>query len=706
MSLFKLSAAVVVAAIPRIDALANEQEEVIDEIVVEGQILSTDRLNSVKTPTPIIDVPQSLSILTDVQIKNQAFQNFGDVLRYTPGLSISQGEGHRDAIIIRGIQTTADFFIDGVRDDVQYFRPLYNAQQIEVLRGPNALLFGRGGGGGVINRVQKTAIVGEQFTTLSLGADSFGSGVTSADWNAGLSDNVGFRLNGYYQSLENHRDFYEGNSFALNPTFTFELADATRATVSYEYVDDDRTVDRGVPSQNVDGGPDVPLIAFDDTFFGSADANRTTLEASILRSRIEHTFSDKLKANVTANYADYKKTYQNLYASEEVVVSGGSIAEVELDGYRDTTDRQNLILQANMVAEFDIGKMGHTFLAGFEVGNQETANARVDNLFSTNGDDQMFIPFSDPLVIPDFGFVNPVRDRYSDVTFASFYMQDQIDLTEQFKVVIGARFDQFNIDVFDAIEDADGDAVDGSFKRDDEEVTPRLGLIYKPMDNVSVYASYSETFLPRSGDQFLTLNLDSESTRPQFFENTEIGLKWDLRSDLSLTAALFNLDRESYTSVDPDDPSQITVIDASETSGSEVQLVGSFTERWSISTSYAHLDGKVQVVGGGGNDGNATRQTPDNMFSIWNNYQYSDKLSFGFGATYQDSFFVREDNSVAVPGYTRVDAAVYYSLSDRVRLQANIENLLDERYYPDAHSNDNISTGEPLNARVSLTLDF
>ncbi len=683
-----------------------EEDEPLDEILVQGQYLSIDKLNSVKTPTPIIDVPQSLSILTAEQIDEQAFQNFGDVLRYTPGLSISQGEGHRDAIIIRGIQTTADFFIDGVRDDVQYFRPLYNAEQVEVLRGSNALLFGRGGGGGVINRVQKKAIVGDQFSAIKLGADSLGAGVTSIDSNVGLSDTVGLRLNAYYQSLGNHRDFYDGDSFAINPTMTIALGAATTATLSYEYVDDDRVVDRGVPSQNVDDGPDVPLIGFEDTFFGSADQNFTTLEASIFRARVEHEFSENMRGNVTAHYADYDKLYQNLYASEEVSVVNGAFPDVELDGYRDTTTRENLILQANLVAEFETGSLGHTFLIGAEFGDQTTANARFDNVFADNGDDQLVIPFTDPLAIPAFEFANLVRDRDSDVTFSSFYMQDQIDLSDQFKVVLGLRIDQFDIEVFDTIEANDGDGVDGNFTRDDSEVTPRLGFIYKPQENISVYASYSETFLPRSGDQFLTLNLDSEGTRPQFFENKEIGLKWDLRPDLSLTTSLFILERESYTSIDPEDQTQIIVIEGSETSGFEIQLAGNITDRFSLTAGYASLDGEVELADGSGNDGNATRQTPDNMLSFWGNYAVTDRLALALGATYQDSFFVREDNSVEVPDFTRVDAGVYYTVSESMSIQLNIENLLDEDYYPDAHSNDNISTGEPINARLSLRIDF
>ena len=131
--------------------------------------------------------------------------------------------------------------------------------------------------------------------------------------------------------------------------------------------------------------------------------------------------------------------------------------------------------------------------------------------------------------------------------------------------------------MLDNIEQNDGDGVDGNFAREDEEVTPRLGFIYKPADNLSIYASYSETFLPRSGDQFLTLNLDTESTRPQFFENREIGLKWDIRPGLALTTAIFELERESYTSIDPEDQTQVIVIEGSTTQGFEAQLSGDLT---------------------------------------------------------------------------------------------------------------------------------
>ncbi|MBV7256589.1 TonB-dependent siderophore receptor [Pacificimonas sp. WHA3] len=675
------------------------------EIIVKGQYLSIDKLNAVKTPTPLIDIPQSLSIIDSRRIADQAFTSIGDITRYTPGVSASQGEGHRDAIIIRGNQTTADFFIDGLRDDVQYYRPLYNLEQVEILRGANALLFGRGGGGGVINRVTKRADFSETFTGVTASVDTFGSVYLAGDLNFAASDSAAVRLNGYYTGFDNHRDFVGGDAFALNPTVTLKAGANTDIVLSYEYVDDDRTIDRGVPSQNVANGPDVPLKGFDRTFFGSPDANYTTLQAHIVKAHVDHTFSDSLRGNFTAQYADYDKLYQNLFASEEVVVTNGTFPSVELDGYRDITKRQNLIMQANLVGEFDTGSFGHTLLFGFEYGDQDSKNSRADNLFAQNGDDQIVIPFTDPLNIPAFSFPVLGRNRASQVEFLSIYLQDQVDVTDWLKIVGGLRFDRFDIDVTDIIEVNDGaaDGNDGLLSRKDEEITPRIGFILKPQETLSIYGSYSESFLPRSGDQFLTLSPTSEALEPQKFENLEIGAKWDIRDGLSATLALFRLEQQSVTTVDPLDQGSSIILPGVVTDGIELTLTGRLTDKWSLNTGFSYLDGDVD---GGTLDGNKTRQTPETMVSLWSQYQATEQLGLGLGLTHQSSFFVREDNSVRVPGYTRLDAAVFYDVSDALRLQLNVENLTNTDYFPDAHSNDNISTGKPLNARFTISGRF
>ena len=197
---------------------AQDSEAEVEEIVVKGNVLYSDQVNALKTPVPVLDVPQTVSIVTDEDILKQGFRQIGDIVRYTPGVNTSQGEGHRDAVVFRGVRSTADFFQDGVRDDVQYYRSLYNVEQVEILRGPNALLFGRGGTGGVINRVTKKAVMDQQFGSVDFGMDSFGANDLALDYNMQGSGNAAFRFMMHSDSLENHRDHYDGDRLGINPT--------------------------------------------------------------------------------------------------------------------------------------------------------------------------------------------------------------------------------------------------------------------------------------------------------------------------------------------------------------------------------------------------------------------------------------------------------------------------------------------------------
>lgn len=670
-----------------------------DVIVVNGQFLANEKFSAMKTKTPLIDVPQSLSVVSSAQIESQSFIDMGDILRYTPGTSIGQGEGHRDQITIRGQNTTADFFIDGLRDDVQYFRPLYNLEQVEILRGSNALIFGRGGGGGVINRVTKSAKVGEEFSAGSAGVDSFGAFNISSDVNVGIDDRFGFRLNAFYESLNNHRDEFDGDRFAINPTFTAEFTPDTKVKLSYEYVNDDRVVDRGVPSLN-----GVPLRGFDNTFFGDPELNLTTLEAHIVRGQIDHSFTESLSFNATVQYANYDKLYQNLFP----VGFDQNAGNVSLDGYRDATDRQNFISQANLVGEFDTAGLGHTLLIGAEYGDQQTENSRRDSFFADSADDQITFIFSDPLDIPSVSFPVFNRNRESDVDFLSFYAQDQIDVGEFVKIVAGIRYDRFDINVIDRIEVNDGaaDGNDGLLERVDEEISPRLGLIVKPRENISLYASYSQSFLPRSGDQFLTLSLTNEALEPEKFKNYEIGFKYDINDDLSVTSSIFQLDRDSGTTVDPNDAGNLILI-GSRTKGFEFTVNGQITENWSINAGYSYLDANERGRFVGNAIMNRTlSQVPEHMFSLWNQYNVNENLGVGLGVTHQAAQFASISNAVELPDFTRVDVAVYYKLSDQLQVQLNVENLLDTDYFPAAHNDNNISTGEPLNARFTIRAQF
>ena len=240
----------------------------------------------------------------------------------------------------------------------------------------------------------------------------------------------------------------------------------------------------------------------------------------------------------------------------------------------------------------------------------------------------------------------------------------------------------------------------------DSQVSPRAGVIYKPTDDISVYASYSKSFLPRSGDQFLTLSLSSAALDAEEFENKELGIKWNYSDRLSVTAAVFDVERENGTAQDPNNP-EASILTGTKTSGFEIQVVGNLTDKWSINAGYSNLDG--EEMGRVVNAQIANRdlaQLPEHMLTIWNQYEISDQWRVGLGLIHQSEQYASLNNTTELPDFTRVDAAVYYDYSDDIHFQLNVENLFDEEYFPAAHNDNNISTGEPLNARFSMQYQF
>ncbi|HRJ63055.1 TonB-dependent receptor [Brevundimonas sp. UBA2416] len=657
-------------------------------IIVTGQsrgYIALDSVTATRTDTPLIDVPQTVNVVTRAQLDDQALHSLGDVLRYVPGTTVGQGEGNRDQITLRGQNTTADFFLDGVRDDVQYFRGLYNLDRVEVLKGPYALIFGRGGGGGIINRVQKTPSAGGFSASGRASASSFGAWDVSADINTPLGDSAAFRINSVYENLDNHRDFFEGERYAVNPYVAIDLGAGWQAGLSYEYVNDDRVTDRGIPSL---GG--APITGYRDRFFGVPGVNRTTLEASIVKLRLDGALADNVQVSATVLYGDYDKLYTNVFANGSATAQNGT---VPFSAYTDPTDRQNLLIQGNLVWENSVGGMEHKVLVGLEYGVQDSANQRRNGVLSNTT-----FNLANP-VFPTVTFPALSRDTVSNVEAVSVYVQDQISLGDRFEIVAGLRYDRFDIDGVDLQPNPDR-----RFARTDEKVSPRLGLIYKPRSNVSIYGSYSQSFLPRSGDQFLSLTTTQQNLEPEEFTNHEIGAKWDIRPDLNFTAAVFRLDRTNATTPDPLNPTVTINVGETRTGGVELALTGRVRSNWQISGGYSWLDARLQ-----GNDSVRLAQTPKQQFSVWNRYDVSRRLGFGLGVIHQSSQFAAIRTSATttrLPAFTRVDAAVYYRVSDTVQLQLNIENLLDTTYFSDAHNNFNISTGAPLNARLTLTSRF
>ena len=673
-----------------ISANASLLSQDVEEIVVKGKVLYSDQVTALKTPVPIIDVPQTLSIVTDDEIRKQGFRELGDIVRYTPGVNTSQGEGHRDAVVFRGVRSTADFYLDGVRDDVQYYRSLYNLEQVEILRGPNALLFGRGGTGGIINRVTKKAVLDEQFGSFDMGADSFGAFDFAVDYNVSTGEKSALRINFHSDTLENHRDYYDGDRYGFNPTLRLEISPATTLDLSYEHADHERFIDRGVPTLNGE-----PVEAFEEIVFGDTDTNLQTLRADIYRANLSHEFSETRKGNLVVQYSDFQKLYKNYYASG---YSGGDTFTA--DGYLDPTERNNLIISGNIVNEFQTGSAKHTLLVGAEIIDTENENYRYNTFFITTEDDNEVFNITRPI---NFG-VNAAGVRtyndftadlksstQSDIEVTSIYIQDQIDVTDNFKVLLGGRLDNFDITVRDIKNGT-------SESREDEEFSPRAGLIYKPQENISLYVSYAESFLPRSGEQFKKLDANAARLDPDVYESTEVGVKWDIRPGLSFTASYF--DSEQTIATRDSDTGENSEIVGLQVDGIELELKGQVTEKLSLAIGYSDLDGETAK-------GGEPREIPEYTASLWATYEVNDRFGIGLGITSQGESNIKNDKpGLILPDYTRVDFAAYYDLADDLSIQLNVENVTDELYFPHSHSTHQASVGEPLNARISLRKTF
>ena len=666
----------------------GNSDDQVEEVVIKGNVLYSDQVNALKTPVPVLDVPQTVTIVTDDDIRSQGFREIGDIIRYTPGVNTSQGEGHRDAVVFRGVRSTADFFLDGVRDDVQYYRSLYNVEQVEILRGPNALLFGRGGTGGIINRVTKKAVLGEAFGGYDLGTDSFGALDFAADYNVQTSSNSALRFNIHSDALENHRDHYDGTRFGMNPTVTVALSDKTTVELSYEYADHERFIDRGIPTIN--NAPDESLS---NIVFGDPDINTTTLEANIMRANVSHKFSENRKGNLAVQSSSFEKMYQNLYAS------GYDGTLVTMDGYLDPTERDNFIISGNIVSEVVTGSVTHTILVGAELINTENKNHRYDTNWSTTDDDNEVFDISRPMdftvnsagVATAVNFTNSLKSKTeSDISVTSLFIQDQMDLTDNIKLMVGGRLDSFDITV-DDIKNGTSES------RTDDRFSPRAGLIYKPQESVSLYMSYSESFLPRSGEQFKKLDATAARLDPDVFESTELGVKWAMTDTLSFTAAIFDSEqtKATYDNVTGEN----SEIRGLQVDGMEVELRGQVSDKLELAVGYSSLDGTTS-------SGGVAREVPDHTFSLFAKYQVDENFGWALGVTQQGESHIKDNSTLILPEYTRFDFAAYWDVSDDMVLRLNVENLSDELYFPHSHSTHQASVGEPLNARVSLSKRF
>ncbi|KAF2992102.1 TonB-dependent siderophore receptor [Methylocystis sp. MJC1] len=695
-----------------------------------------------KTDTPIRDIPQAITILTKQQLEDRNSLTLGQALSYVPGVTVAQGEGQRDQLTIRGQPTTADFYTDGVRDDAEYYRDLYNIQAVEVLKGPSALIFGRGGGGGVVNRVTKKAD-GETLRALQVSTGSFGRKRVTFDVGQAINDQLAARVNGLFEQSYSYRDYFNMKRWGINPTFTWKPFEKTFVTLSYEHYFDYRTMDRGVPSVNWNANPTIvaaqnlgaaylfpgyPASTDRSTFFGNPTVNyaKTDVDRAVLM--VDHTTDSGLNIKNQTVFAHYAKFYQNSFANNAVAFSGcaGALPPcVQLSGYNNETPRQNIFNQTDLTYTLQMTpQIKHTLLAGMEFGNQKSDtnrnNARWLNPFTGSANINTF--FGYPTTFLPVVFNNPSFRRHTDLDLAAGYVQDQISVTKYVDILAGVRFDSYSLkfvnNLINPAPTSDnywGQSLTNNVAR----WSPRFGLVFKPFEQLSLYGSYSRSFLPAAGDQFNTLTISQANMQPQGFENAEAGFKAEITPTLLFTGAIYNLNRTNQ-------PVSINafynVLTDTRTVGGELGLVGQVTQEWQVSLGYGNQHAyvtssdRVPLAGIGPlftEKGKVVPSVPQNTFSFWNKYDVSSLLGLapgvlglGSGVIYNDKFYAALDNAVVIPGYARWDGAVYVKVSENVSAQVNVENILNASYYASAHNNNNIMPGAPRSAFVTVNAKF
>ena len=652
-----------------------------------------------KTTTELRDVPQAITVVTEEAIQDQAMNSLTDVLRLVPGVGVAQGEGHRDAPIFRGNTSTSDMFVDGIRDDVQYLRDLYNVERVEVLKGPNAMIFGRGGVGGIINRVSKMAD-GDAHRELSVQAGSWNRSRAVFDIGEPLGAQASFRVTGLYEDSESFRDGFELERSGINPTVNFAAGDATRVTLGYEYFRDHRVADRGVPSL-LGIGIGRPVDVAPDTFFGSPELSPIRASVSAFNALVEHELGNGVSLSNRTRYADYDRFYQNVYPDGVVANPGGELSAI-IAAYNSSMKRENLFNQTDLVFDIDRGEIRHTVLVGAEFGRQQTDNLRQTGTFAQSNR----VPLENPRYAGEVTFANRPSDanNRSVADVAGLYAQDQIVFSPKWQAVLGLRYDRFEVDVRDARTGLAVSSSDGLW-------SPRLGVIWTPVAPLSLYASYSTAALPRAGEQLSSLSGVSATLDPEEFQNYEIGAKWDVAPDLALTAAIYRLDRSNVFTVDPLDNRNAFLVDGQRSTGLELSLAGEITDAWKIIASYAYQEGEIlsdlrtsatSVTPAG----TRLAQLPRHSAAVWNRYDFNPQWGLGLGVVYRDDVFSTLSNDVTLDAFTRVDAAVYYAVSPNLQLQVNIENLFDREYFASAHNDNNLMPGSPRGIYLGVHLDF
>ena len=641
-----------------------------------------------RTPTPLREVPQSVTVLGPAVLRDLGLHTMARAMEYVPGVTMGQGEGHRDAPTIRGQSTTADFFVDGVRDDAQYFRDSYNVAQIEALKGANALAFGRGGGGGVMNRVMKQA---EWTPTRRGGVEtgSYNERRFTADVGQAVTTRFAARVNALHEKSASYRDFVSYERSGLTPAVSL-IVGKTMWRAGAEHFVDTRTVDRGIPSAN--GRPS----SLDwRTFVGDPDRSRSTMTVDGAHLLAEYDNGAGLTLRTHTRAMQYDKFYQNVFAASAVNAAG---TQVNLGAYSTGVGRRSLFNQSDLVYTSRHGAFRQMLVTGTELSRQATDNVRRTGYFD-NASTSRAVPLTSTTVSSPVTFRASATDADNDAvaTVAAVFAQEQLHVGEHVQIVLGARYDRFAMRVRDH-------RTNDVTQRTDYLLSPRGGVVVTPTRTLSMYGSVGMSSLPSAGDQFAALSASSAALRPEQFRNRELGVKWTPSDALELTSAWYRLDRTNSAAPDPANAARLVQTGAQRTTGVEVGVTGAVTSRWNVVGGLAVQQARILTRTSSARAGATVPLVPRTTLSVWNKVQVSSRTALGAGVVHQGERYAAIDNSVRLPAFTRVDGGLFVTLPLSLTLQANVENVLGTRYAATSHGNNNIMPGAPRTVRLSLSV--
>ena len=648
-----------------------------------------------KTDAPLRDVPQTINVIPPEVIRDQAALSLQDTLRNVAGVGLSHGDGQRDQVSIRGFTSIGDQFVDGFRDDAMYFRDLSNVESVEVVKGPAAVLYGRGSSGGLVNRVTKKPGIDVSDVAVTLGSWTqkrgefdVGRAPAGSDWS--------WRLTGAAEDANSYRSQQFLKRMAIAPSVQWKPSADTSLMLQAELLRDKRLTDFGIPAWH--GRPvNVPAR----TYYGSAnarDADTSESKVSSLTATFNHRFSDSLRLRNALRYYHYQLDRQNTLPAGTTNEAAGTVALT-----RSGIDRKEhgVFNQTELVQNLRTGSIAHEVLYGLELGQQNK-----DGL-SYSGGTLATVNLWNPVlpIAPLNGGGTLSASALNRYRTRALYVQDQITISPEWKALVGLRYDRFG----QATDNRMPGQVD--FSRTDATWSPRAGLLWQPSPAQSYYVSVSRSYQPSA--EMFGLTAANTNIKPERTTNYEIGAKLDLLDGrATATASLFQLERTGIKTTDPTAPSRVIPIGTQRTRGLELSLAGEVRPGTQVMLSYAYLDARITqsntIDAGQAVQGKRATITPKNSLSAWVNQRIGDAWSVGGGVSYVGARFANPGNTVTIPAYTVVDAMAQYRIGRATTLQLNVRNLFNRSYIVSAHgTSPNLNLpGAPRNATLTLRHSF